>query len=143
MSFLLTGCLTSKVSNSGGLGSVTVPNTNVNAIIAAANGVFAQSGYSPGPTDYPDSVSFDKPSGGFGKLMYGSYGTTTTFRAKLRMVQIPGTSDYRLSTQMTRVTDAGDAGFEDSTQMMGVWSGEFGPLLQQIKTQAAGAGPGI
>jgi len=40
------------------------------------------------------------------------------------------------------VSDAGEAGFEDDTQMLGMWSGQFGPLLQQIRAQAAGAGPG-
>lgn len=78
---------------------MTVSNTNVTAIIAAANGVFAQSGYSPGPANYPDSVSFDKPAGAFGQLAYGSYGTTTTIRARVSMTPIPGTNDFRISAR--------------------------------------------
>jgi len=41
------------------------------------------------------------------------------------------------------VSDAGEAGFEDSTKMTGLWSGEFLLLLQKIKAQAAGAGPAV
>ncbi len=137
---LLAGCLATPTSDSGGLGAVTVPNTNVSALISAAQTVFAQYGYSPGPMSYPDSISFDKPAGGFGKLLYGSYGTTTTVRVKLRMAQLTG-NDYRLSTRVSRVTNAGEAGFESNRKMIGLWSGEFGPLLQKIKTQASNAGP--
>jgi hypothetical protein len=39
------------------------------------------------------------------------------------------------------VTDAGEAGFEDSRAMLGLWSGEFKPLLQKISAEAANAGP--
>ncbi len=138
---LLTGCLTAPVANSGGMGSITVTNTNVNAIIDAANAVFPNYGYSVGPVNYPNSISFDKPAGGFGKLLYGSYGVTTTMRAKLVMTPLPGTNDFRLSTRIARVSNAGEAGFEDSTRMSGLWSGEFAPLLRQISAQAGGAGP--
>jgi hypothetical protein len=140
---LLIGCLATPVANSGGIGSVVVPNTNVNALIAAARPVFAQYGYSPGPANYPDSISFDKPAGGFGKLLYGSYNQTTTYRVRLSMVPMPGTNDFQLRTHVSRVNNAGDAGFEDSTKMIGLWSNEFLPLLQKIKAQAAGAGPGV
>jgi hypothetical protein len=142
LALLLAGCLTTPVADSGGPGATTVPNTNVPAIIAAAQSVFAQYGYTPGPMSYPDSISFDKPSGAFGKLLYGSYGTTTSVRVKLNIVPLGGSNDFRLGTRVSRVTDAGEAGFEDSSQMMGLWSGEFGPLLAKIKAQAANAGPG-
>jgi hypothetical protein len=141
--FLLSGCLTSSTSHSGGIGGTTVQNTNPTAIIAAAKTVFAQSGYSMSSIEYPDSISFDKPAGKLGELMYGSYGVTTTIRVKLSFVPIPGTSDYRIKPNVFRVSDAGEAGFEDSTKMLGLWSGEFKPLLRQIQSQAAGAGPGI
>jgi hypothetical protein len=136
---LFAGCLAVPVEKSGGPGSVVVPNTNVNAIIAAANDVFPQYGYSTGPVNYPDSVSFDKKSGAFGKILYGSYGTTTSVRVKLVMVPLSGNS-YQLRTKVYRVTDAGQAGFEDSRAMMGLWSGEFKPLLQKISAEAANAG---
>lgn len=139
---LLSGCLTAPVADSGNPGAVTVPNTNPSAIVSAAQAVFPNYGYSTGPVNYPDSISFDKPSGAFGKILYGSYGTTTTVRVKLKMVQISSiTNDYRISTSVSRVTDAGEAGFESSTKMMGLWSAEFGPLLKQISAQAANAGP--
>jgi hypothetical protein len=93
--------------------------------------------------DYPLTISFDKPAGKLGELMYGSYGTTTTVRVKLSLVPIPGTNDYWLKPSVFRVSDAGEAGFEDSTKMLGLWSGEFKPLLRQIQAQAAGAGPGV
>jgi len=139
---LLAGCLTSPVSKSGGLGAVTVSNTNVNVIVAAAQSAFASAGYSIGPANYPDSISFDKPAGAFGKIMWGSYDTPLTMRATLVMDPIPGTNDFRLSVRVSRVTDAGDAGFEDSTKMLGVWGGEFNPILRNIQAAAAGAGPG-
>ena len=142
VALFLGGCLVTPVDKTGGPGSVTVANTNSTAIIAAAQNVFPNYGYTPGPVNYPDSVSFDKPAGKFGKIMYGSYGTTTTFRVKLVITQIPGTSNYRLSPKVTRVSDAGEAGFEDSHHMGGMWSSQFGPLLQQVKNQAQGAGPG-
>ncbi len=135
------GCLTSKVADSGGVSALTASNTNVNAIIDAANSVFPQSGYSVGPVDYPNSISFDKPAGGFGKLMYGSYGVTTTIRVKMIMTPIGDSNDYRLSVKVTRVSDAGESGFEDSSRMMGLWAGEFKPLLRQIAAKSGGAGP--
>ena len=141
--FILTGCLTKSTSNSGGIGGTKVQNTNPSAIIAAARTVFAQSGYTIGGVDYPSTISFDKPAGKLGELMYGSYGTTTTVRVKLSLVPIPGTNDYWLKPSVFRVSDAGEAGFEDSTKMLGLWSGEFKPLLRQIQAQAAGAGPGV
>jgi hypothetical protein len=137
---LLAGCLTTPVADSGGMGAITVPNTNVLAITSAAQTVFANYGYTPGPMSYPDSISFDKPSGAFGKILYGSYGTTTSVRATLTITQLGSSNDYRLATRVSRVTDAGEAGFEDSDQMAGLWSGEFGPLLKQINAQAANAG---
>lgn len=120
---------------------MTVSNTNVNAIISAAQGVFASSGYTSSGSNYPNSISYDKPAGNLGKLMYGSYGVSTTVRATLNMTPIPGTNDFRLSTKVTRVSDAGEAGFEDSNATMGLWSGEFKPLLRKIAQQAGGAGP--
>jgi hypothetical protein len=138
---LFAGCLATPVSKSGGIGSVTVSNTNVNAIISAANNVFPQYGYTMGPINYPDSVSFDKPAGAFGKILYGSYGVTTTMRVTMTMVDLPGSNDYQLRTRVSRVSDAGEAGFEDSNKMMGLWSGEFKPLLEKISAQASGAGP--
>lgn len=140
-SILLGGCLTSSPS-SGGIGSFTVENTNVNAILNAAQSVFSESGYTVSGSNYPQSVSFDKPAGAFGKLMYGSYGVTTTVRVTLSMIPLPGTNNYRLSTRVSRVSDAGEAGFEDDQRMLGLWSGEFKPLLRKIAAQAGGAGPG-
>ena len=138
----LAGSLTTPVNKSGGPGAITVPNTNINAIIAAAQSTFASYGYSLGPSDYPASISFDKPSGAFGNLMWGSYNTPVTIRAKLLMTPVPETNDFRLSVKVARVTDAGEAGFEDSTKMLSVWSGEFLPLLRKIQATAAGVGPG-
>lgn len=137
---ILAGCLTAPESESGGLGSTTVTNSNVDAINAAAQSVFGEYGYQPGPMNYPDSISFDKPASGFGQLMYGSYDETTTIRVTMSTTQLPGTNDYRLSTRVSRVNDAGEAGFEDSTRMMGVWSAEFGPILKKIAAEASNAG---
>ena len=80
---------------------------NANALIDAAEPVFAQYGYSPGPVNCPDSMSLDKPAGGFGKLLYGSYDQTTTFRVQLSMIQVPGTNNFQLRTRVSRVSDPG------------------------------------
>ncbi len=124
------------------MGAATVQNSNPSAIIAAAQSVFPESGYTISGSNFPQSVSFDRPAGTFGKLMYGSYGVTTTIRVTLNIDQIPGTGNYRLSTKVSRVSDAGQAGFEDSQKMLGLWSSQFKPLLAKIATQAGGAGPG-
>jgi len=137
--FFLGGCLTTPVARSGSAGAV--PNTNAFALMNAARSVFAEYGYTPGPSNFPQSISFDKPAGSFGKLMYGSYGVSTTVRVKLLMVQRPGTNTYQLSTKVSRVSNAGEAGFEDSQKMLGLWSAQFKPLLQKISAQAANAGP--
>jgi len=134
--------MTASTSGSGGIAATTVQNTNVGAIMGAANSVFAQSGYSVGPTNYPDSISFDKPAGGFGQAMWGGYNQSTTYRATLRMVPLGG-SDFRLAVSVSVVNDAGQAGFEDARPVLGLWSAEFIPLLNKIKAQAANAGSGF
>jgi hypothetical protein len=138
-SFFFAGCLTTPVEKPGSAG--WVPNSNPSAIISAAQSVFAEYGYTSGPANFPDSVSFDKPAGSFGKLMYGSYGVTTTIRATLVIVAVPGTNNYQLRTRVSRVSDAGQAGFEDDQKMLGMWSAQFKPLLEKISAQAANAGP--
>ena len=138
---ILSGCLVSPVSNSGGIGSVTVKNSNPTAIVSAAQTVFSQSGYQLGPSNFPYSISFDKGSSRFANVMWGSFGNPQTIRARINISQVPGTNDYRLAPRVFSVSSAGEAGFEDSRPLMGVWSAEFGPLLRQVAAQAGGAGP--
>lgn len=128
--------MTTPVSKTG---STTVTNSNPAAIVSAAQSVFADSGYSAGPADFPNSVSFDKPSGAFGKIMYGSYDQTTTIRARVSIDQIPGTSNYRLGAKAFTVQDAGQAGFESSRPLL-IGSDQFDPLLRKIAAQASNAG---
>ena len=129
--------MTTPVSKTG---ATTATNTNPYAIVNAAQSVFANSGYSPGPADFPNSVSFDKPSGAFGKIMYGSYDQTTTIRCTMTMTQIPGTSNYRLGARASVVQDAGQAGFESGRPLL-IGDDQFNPLLRQIASQASNAGP--
>ena len=136
----MSGCLTAPVSQSGGLGSVTVNNSNPNAIVAAAQTVFPQSGYQLSKSNYTYSVSFDKASNRFANVMWGSYGDPQTIRVRVKINQIPGTNNYRLVPKVYTVSDAGETGFEDQRPLMGLWSGEFGPLLKQVAAQAGGAG---
>jgi hypothetical protein len=70
----LAGCLSSPISSSGGIGAVTVKNTSPDRVISAAQTVFAGRGYTLSDSNYPESISFDKPAGGFGNAMWGSYG---------------------------------------------------------------------
>lgn len=137
---LFAGCLTSPVSQSGGIGSVTVTNSNPNAIVAAAQAVFPQAGYQLSGSNYPYSISFDKASSRFANVMWGSYGNPQTIRVRVNINQIPGTNNYRLAPKVFSVSDAGEAGFDDERPLMGLWSGEFGPLLKQVAAQAGGAG---
>ena len=136
----MSGCLVSPVSQSGGMGSVTVVNSNPNAIVAAAQAVFPQAGYQLATSNYPYSIAFDKPSSRFANIMWGSYGNPQTVRVRVNINQIPGTNNYRLVPKVFSVSSAGEAGFEDQRPVMGLWSGEFGPLLKQVATQAGGAG---
>ena len=140
LSFLLSGCLVSPVSQSGGMGSVTVVNSNPSAIVAAAQVVFPQSGYQLATSNFPVSISFDKASSRFANIMWGSYGNPQTIRVRVNMNQIPGTNNYRLVPKVYSVSSAGEAGFEDKRPLMGLWSSQFGPLLKQVAAQAGGAG---
>ncbi len=135
---ILSGCLSSNISSSGGIGAVTVKDTNPNAVISAAQDVFAQKGYTLSGSDYPDSISFDKPAGGFGNAMWGSYGDPQTIRVKLALVPIPGTSDIRIQPSVYSVGDAGEAGFDDERPLIGLWNAEFAPMLGRIAQQAGG-----
>jgi hypothetical protein len=67
---------------------------------------------------------------------------TTSFRVRVQLIQLPGTNDFRLIPEVDRVNNANVAGFEDSVRMMNVWSGQFKPIMRQIKEQASNAGPG-
>ena len=137
---LLSGCLVTPVSNSGGIGAVTVSNSNPNAIIAAAQSVFPNYGYTLGTTHYPTSVSFDKSSSKFATVMWGGYYNPQSVHVKLQITNIPGSNDYRISPAVFSVSNAGQAGFESKRPLIGLWNSEFAPLLRQISTQASGAG---
>ena len=128
----LAGCLSSPIASSGGIGAVTVKNTSVDRVISAAQTVFAGRGYTLSDSDYPESVSFDKPAGSFGNAIWGSYGDPQTIRVKIAMVPIPMTSDIRLEPRVYSVGDAGEAGFDSERPLIGLWNAEFGPMLKQI-----------
>lgn len=133
---LLAGCLSSPISSSGGIGAVTVKNTTVDRVISAAQTVFAGRGYTLSNSNYPDSISFDKPAGSFGNAMWGSYGDPQAIRVKLAMVPIPMTSDIRLQPRVYSVGDAGEAGFDSERPLIGLWNAEFGPMLKQVASLA-------
>lgn len=138
---VLTGCLTTPVSKSGGLGSVTVTNSNPSAIIAAAQSVFPNYGYSPTfGGDGVSSVCFEKNSNKITNILWGSYGNPQTLRVKVKIIPIPGTNNYRISPKVSTVSDAGDAGFESKHKLNGLWASQFGPLLKKVAAQSSGAG---
>jgi hypothetical protein len=132
----LAGCLSSPIASSGGIGAVTVKNTSVDRVISAAQTVFACRGYTLSDSDYPESVSFDKPAGSFGNAMWGSYGNPQSIRVKITMVTIPMTSDIRLEPRVYSVGDAGEAGFDNERPLIGLWNAEFGPMLKQVASLA-------
>ena len=132
----LAGCLSSPIASSGGIGAITVKNTSVDRAISAAQTVFAGRGYTLSDSDYPESVSFDKPAGSFGNAMWGSYGNSQSIRVKIAMVPIPMTSDIRLEPRVYSVGDAGEAGFDNERPLIGLWNAEFGPMLKQVASLA-------
>ena len=132
----LAGCLSSPIASSGGIGAITVKNTSVDRVISAAQTVFAGRGYTLSDSDYPDSISFDKPAGSFGNVMWGSYGNPQSIRVKIAMVPIPMTSDIRLEPRVYSVGDAGEAGFDNERPLIGLWNAEFGPMLKQVASLA-------
>jgi hypothetical protein len=135
-SWCLVGCLSSPITSSGGIGAVTVHDTNADAVTAAARNVFASRGYTLSGVDYPNSISFDKPAGGFGNVMWGSYGNPQTVRVRLAMVPIPRTDNIRLEPKVFSVSDAGEAGFDNERPLFGVWNAEFGPMMKDIARKA-------
>ena len=137
---LLAGCLTAPVEKSGGMGSVTVTNSNPSAIIAAAQSVFPNYGYSPAFDNDINSVSFDKNSNQLANVLWGSYGDPQTIRVKVIITPIPGTNNYRISPKVYTVSDAGVAGFQSKRPLIGLWDAEFGPLLKKVAAQSSGAG---
>jgi len=143
LALIVAGCLATPVERTGGMGSVTATNTNLQAVAAAAQSIFPNYGYTQGPANFPDWIAFDKRAGLFGQAMWGSYGEPQTLRVRVTMRQVPGSGDIRLVPSVFTVTSAGEAGFEDARPLMGLWSGEFGPILRQISAQASGAGPGL
>lgn len=140
MLVLLSGCLVSPVGRSGGIGATTVTDSNPSAIIAAATTAFTNAGYSVGVVNYPDSVEFDKRAGAFGQAMYGGWDNSASYRATLQITPLPETTNYRIGVRVSRVNEAGVAGFEDSVSMSGLWSAEFAPILQNIRREASNAG---
>ena len=137
---LTSGCLTSPVTKSGGPGSVTVTNSNPTAIISAAQEVFPNYGYTPAFGNGVTSIAFDKNSNQLANVLWGSYGCPQTIRVKVKIVQIPGTNDYRISPKVYTVSDQGEAGFESKRALASLWGAEFGSLLKQVAKQASGQG---
>ncbi|MFV0416811.1 MAG: hypothetical protein ACK5NG_10650 [Chthoniobacterales bacterium] len=134
LSVFLTACLVSSPEKSGGLAAITVVNTSLSDVVEAANQAFTNAGYTQGPVDYPDSFSYDKPSGAFGQVMWGSYHDPSSYRAVLKVNSL-GDNSYRLSAHARIVSDSGDAGFESSRPMIGPWNLELMPVLRNIKKQ--------
>ena len=136
----LSGCLTAPVNQSGGPGSVTVTNSNPSAIIATAQSVFPDYGYTPGFGNGISSNVFDKNSNKLANVLWGSYGCKQTIRVEVKILQIPGTNNYLISPKVYTVSDAGEASFENKRALLGLWGSEFGPLLKKVSEQASGAG---
>lgn len=139
MAVIFSGCLASPVGSSGGIGTVTIENSNTWAIESAAREVFREYGYTLASSNLPDSISFDKAGGGFQNLMWGSYDQTTTVRVRLTIDPIGAGGNYRVSPQLRAVNDAGEAGFESSHPITSLWATEFIPIMKQIKARASNA----
>ena len=132
----LAGCLSSPISDSGGIGAITVHDTNADVIMAAARDVFSSRGYTLSGSSYPDSISFDKPAEDFGNVMWGNYGNPQTIRVRLAMIPVPGGDNIRLVPKVFSVSDAGAAGFDSERPLMGLWNAEFSSMLKEIARKA-------
>ena len=119
---------------------MTVTNSNPIAIISAAQRVFPNYGYTCSGSGL-SSLTYDKDSNQFAKVMWGSYGVPQTIRVKVKIIRIPNTSNFRLSPKVYTVSNAGEAGFESKRPLIGLWNSQFEPLLRQIASQSSGAGP--
>lgn len=139
---LLAGCLVSPVERSGAPGSITIPNTNPAAVASAARDVFARYGYRPGPSGMPRWISFERPAGRTGEILFGGPLGNTAIRVRLELAPIPGTGDIRVMPGVRSVRNAGRAGFENETPMLlRAWSAQLRPLMREIKSRSANAGP--
>ncbi len=139
LAFLLAGCLFRPVAQSGASGSTTIRNTTPEAIRRAAIPVFARYGYTERRSRFPQSLTFERPAGKLGEFMFGSFSQTTTFRVVVQLVPLPESRDIRLVPSIFRVNNAGVAGFESDTRMLGMWSGQLRPIFSEIDERAAGA----
>lgn len=138
---LMAGCLATPVERSGGPGSITIPNTNVRAVANASRDAFARHGYRPGPSSFPTWISFERPAGRTGRLMYGPVGSTAV-RVRLTLVPIPGGNDIRVVPRVSSVRHAGRPGFEDETPtLLRSWAAQLRPVLREVQAGAANAGP--
>jgi hypothetical protein len=135
----LIGCLANPVERSGGPGSVTIENTNPSAILAAARRVFAERGYRSGPGQFPEHISFQRHAGRTGELFFGSFNRETLIRVRLDLRPIPGTRNFRVEPQVFRVSTSGRVSSERDTRMLRIWGAQFGPMLRQIRDEAANA----
>ena len=138
---LLAGCLVSPVERSGGPGSTTITNTNVRAVANASRDAFARHGFRPGPSGLPQWISFERPAGRTGRLLYGPIGNTA-MRVRLTLVPIPGSNDIRVVPRVSSVRNAGRPGFEDETPMLiRSWAAQLRPVMREINAAASNAGP--
>ncbi len=137
VAFLFAGCLASAPDESGGPTSVVVTKSNVDAIISSAQSVFAEYNYTTGPVNYPNSISFDKPASGFGRVMWGGYDMKTIIRAKLSITPLANGKDFSLHVSVYAVRDGGMAGMTDKQKLMGMWAMQFKPILTKIQAQAS------
>lgn len=140
LAFAISGCLVTPVEKSGGIGSVTVKNSNPAAIINSAQNVFSNYGYSLHNTHFPESVSFDQSDNKTARILWGSYGYPQTVRVKVQIVHIPRTSNYRISPKVYTISDAGVAGFESKRPLLSLWNSQYSGIFEKIAERSSGAG---
>lgn len=140
LALAFAGCLATPVADSHSIASVKIQNTNEAAILGAAQEVFADYGYSPGPMDSAGDVSFEKPAKGFSRAMWGGYMDQTVIRVVLIVSAVPGGNDYMVRPRIYAVRDGDVAGFSDKQRLTDLWALEFKPVMAKIQAQAQNAG---
>lgn len=138
----MTGCATDPVDRSGISGSITVPNTNPEAIRRAALPAFAHYGYSLGRGTTAQSLAFERPSAQFAERLLGTPPTTANLAVRLQLLPLPHNNDFRLLVQVHRIDLRQPTGTTADAKSVHLWMSQFESILREIRANAAHVGPG-
>jgi hypothetical protein len=131
---LLAGCHMGK-ADSASFASVVIPGKTPTEICTAAGAVFQEGGYQVVSLK-PDNMIFQKEGTRGQSLAYGGvvdtyYGARTAVRVRAQLVDL-GAGSFRLQCKASMVRDAGDAFFEDESNLVNLRAGPYQSLLNKV-----------